>query len=56
LISKKLKKESDAGQVTLANILNVTEETISGLRIIKAFNGEKFIRKKSTRKMTVTPI
>ncbi|HSZ72493.1 MAG TPA: ABC transporter ATP-binding protein [Cytophagaceae bacterium] len=46
LISKKLKKESDAGQVTLANILNVTEETISGLRIIKAFNGEKFIRKK----------
>ncbi len=46
LISKKLKKESDQGQITLANILNVVEETISGLRIIKAFNGEKFIRNK----------
>lgn len=45
-ISKKLKKESHAGQITLANILNITEETISGLRIIKAFNGEKFIRNK----------
>jgi ATP-binding cassette, subfamily B, bacterial MsbA len=46
LISKKLKKESDQGQITLANILNVVEETISGLRIIKAFNGEKFIQQK----------
>jgi len=46
LISRKLKKESDEGQIRLANILNVVEETISGLRIIKAFNGEKFIRNK----------
>jgi subfamily B ATP-binding cassette protein MsbA len=46
LISKKLKRESNEGQIRLANILNVVEETISGLRIIKAFNGEKFIRSK----------
>jgi len=42
-ISKKLKKQSSRSQQLLGNIMNVTEETISGIRIIKAFVAEKFV-------------
>ncbi|KAI9430498.1 ABC transporter related, partial [Russula earlei] len=42
-ISKKLKKKSTLSQQLLGNIMNVTEETISGIRIIKAFVAEKFV-------------
>ena len=46
-VGKMLKKESKDGQKKLAGIISTVEETISGLRIIKAFNairysGEKF--------------
>lgn len=46
-VGKMLKKESKEGQNKLAGIISTVEETISGLRIIKAFNairysGEKF--------------
>ncbi len=46
-VGKMLKKESKEGQTKLAGIISAVEETISGLRIIKAFNairysGEKF--------------
>ena len=46
-VGKMLKKESKEGQSKLAGIISTVEETISGLRIIKAFNairysGEKF--------------
>lgn len=46
-VGKMLKKESKEGQTKLAGIISTVEETISGLRIIKAFNairysGEKF--------------
>ncbi|WPV68361.1 ABC transporter ATP-binding protein [Chitinophaga sp. LS1] len=45
-VSKKLKRQSNKGQSLLGKIVNITEETLSGIRIIKAFNGEKFIRDK----------
>lgn len=45
-ISKKLKKTADAGQSLLGRILSITEETISGIRIIKAFTAVNFIQKK----------
>mgnify|MGYP002776878446 FL=1 len=45
-VSKKLKRQSNISQGLLGKLLNVTEETLSGIRIIKAFNGEKFIREK----------
>lgn len=45
-VSKKLKKQSNKGQSLLGKLVNTTEETLSGIRIIKAFNGEKFIRGK----------
>lgn len=46
-VGKMLKKESKEGQTKLAGIISTVEETISGLRIVKAFNairysGEKF--------------
>jgi len=45
-LSRKLKKHSNASQSLLGKILNTTEETLSGIRIIKAFNAENFIRRK----------
>lgn len=46
LISRKLKKSGSLSQVLLGRILNVTEETLSGIRIIKSFNAEKWANKK----------
>lgn len=40
-IGKTLKRTSNKGQVQLGVILSQIEETLSGLRIIKAFNAEK---------------
>lgn len=40
-IGKNLKKTSREGQNKMGEILGVIEETLSGLRIIKAFNAEK---------------
>lgn len=45
-ISKKLKKESGESQQVLGQIMSHTEETISGIRIIKAFNAQAFVREK----------
>ncbi|MVT06805.1 ABC transporter ATP-binding protein [Chitinophaga tropicalis] len=45
-VSKKLKKKSNLSQNLLGRILNISEETLSGIRIIKAFNAEKFISRK----------
>jgi ATP-binding cassette, subfamily B, bacterial MsbA len=45
-ISRRLKKMSNRGQNLIGRILNTCEETLSGIRIIKAFNAELFIRKK----------
>jgi ATP-binding cassette, subfamily B, bacterial MsbA len=46
LLLKKLKKQSVQIQELLGRILSIVEETVSGVRIIKAFNGQKFIREK----------
>ncbi|HSZ25874.1 MAG TPA: ABC transporter ATP-binding protein [Cytophagaceae bacterium] len=42
-ISKKLKKQSDAGQQSLGNILSIVDESISGLRVMIAFNARKYV-------------
>ncbi|MFT6337437.1 MAG: ABC-type multidrug transport system fused ATPase/permease subunit [Saprospiraceae bacterium] len=40
-ISKTLKKQSQQAQMRLANITSTVEESIGGIKIIKAFNGEE---------------
>jgi subfamily B ATP-binding cassette protein MsbA len=46
LIGKNLKKTSIRGQNKLGEIMSLIEETIYGLRIIKAFNSEKRVNNK----------
>jgi len=43
VIARKLKKTSQVSQESLGRIINQTEEMISGLRIIKAFNALNFV-------------
>jgi ATP-binding cassette, subfamily B, bacterial MsbA len=43
-VSKKLKKPSREGQEQLGELLSQVEETLSGLRIIKAFNAEEKVK------------
>ncbi len=45
-LSKKLRKKANLSQSLAGTILNLTEESISGIRIIKGFNAENFIIKK----------
>jgi ATP-binding cassette, subfamily B, bacterial MsbA len=45
-VGKTLRKTSMAGQQLMGQLLSQIEEMISGLRIIKAFNAEKYIREK----------
>jgi subfamily B ATP-binding cassette protein MsbA len=45
-ISKKLKKQSREGQHTLGNILSIMDETITGLRVMFAFNARKYVTAK----------
>lgn len=45
-ISKKLKRSSTKGQQQLGSILSIIEETISGIRIIKAFNAQEPVKEK----------
>lgn len=40
-VSKSLRKHSTAGQSKLGDILSIIEETLGGLRVIKAFNAEQ---------------
>ncbi len=42
-ISKKLKKQSHAGQQSLGNILAIIDESIGGLRVLIAFNARKYM-------------
>lgn len=46
VIGKNLKKTSDKVQSEQGFFLSLLEETLSGLRVIKAFNAEKFFRGK----------
>ncbi|TWF45062.1 subfamily B ATP-binding cassette protein MsbA [Chitinophaga polysaccharea] len=45
-VSKKLKQKGWFSQELLGKILNVTEETLSGIRIIQSFTAERFMRDK----------
>jgi ATP-binding cassette, subfamily B, bacterial MsbA len=48
-IGKSLRKRSAAGQKKMGNLLSIIEETLSGLRIIKAFNSENKVNDKFTK-------
>ncbi|MFD2248642.1 ABC transporter ATP-binding protein [Pontibacter ruber] len=45
-ISKRLKRKAKQGQDSLSFILTIIDETLSGMRVIKAFNAEPFIMDK----------
>ena len=42
-IIKRLKKQATASQESLGRIVNILDETFSGMRVIKAFNARNFI-------------
>ena len=42
-ISKRLKRKAQQGQESLSFILTIIDETLSGIRVIKAFNAEPYI-------------
>ncbi|WP_114781928.1 ABC transporter ATP-binding protein [Botryobacter ruber] len=42
-ISKRLKRSAQQGQESLSFILTIIDETLSGIRVIKAFNAEPYI-------------
>jgi subfamily B ATP-binding cassette protein MsbA len=48
-ITGRLRKKAVNSQALLGRVLNVTEETLSGIRIIKAFNAEGFMRRKFSK-------
>ncbi len=48
-VSKQLKKPSREGQAQLGELLSQVEETLSGLRVIKAFNAEDKIGDRFTK-------
>jgi subfamily B ATP-binding cassette protein MsbA len=45
-LARKLKRDAGIAQKHQADIMSVIEETISGMRIIKAFNAQKYVRNK----------
>lgn len=45
-VSRSLKKQSTASQEQLGTLMSILDETLGGLRVIKAFNAEKLLRGK----------
>jgi subfamily B ATP-binding cassette protein MsbA len=45
-LARKLKHDAGIAQKHQADIMSVIEETLSGIRIIKAFNAQKYVRNK----------
>lgn len=45
-VIKRLKKRAVQSQESLGRIVNILDETLSGMRVVKAFNAENFIRNK----------
>jgi len=45
-VSRSLKKQSTASQEQLGTLMSILDETLGGLRVIKAFNAEKTLRNK----------
>ena len=50
-IGRNLKKKSRKGQDKMGDILSVLEETLSGLRIVKAFNAENRMAKRFNKEL-----
>jgi len=48
-VSKSLKKQSNVSAVKFGEVLSLIEETITGLRVIKAFNAERLLKGRFTR-------
>ena len=48
-ITKRLRKSSTKGQDALGKILGIIDETVVGLRIVKAFNAENYIKSKFSK-------
>jgi ATP-binding cassette, subfamily B, bacterial MsbA len=46
LVNRSLKKNSALGKTFLGNLFNMMEETLGGLKIIKAFTGEAYLKNK----------
>lgn len=45
-LSRSLKKQSTASQERLGTLMSILDETLGGLRVIKAFNAEKILQSK----------
>lgn len=45
-ITRRLKKKAVQSQESLGRIVNILDETLGGMRVIKAFNAEGFMKKK----------
>ena len=45
-ITRRLKKSAVQSQQSLGRIVNILDETLGGMRVIKAFNAEHFVKKK----------
>jgi subfamily B ATP-binding cassette protein MsbA len=45
-VSRSLKKQSNTAQEQLGVLMSILDETLGGLRVIKAFNAEKLLRNK----------
>jgi subfamily B ATP-binding cassette protein MsbA len=45
-VSRSLKKQSNIAQEQLGVLMSILDETLGGLRVIKAFNAEKFLKNK----------
>jgi ATP-binding cassette, subfamily B, bacterial MsbA len=46
LIGKSLKRSAAKGKIVLGHLFSIMEETLGGLKVIKAFTGEKFVADK----------
>ena len=54
-VSRSLRKQSGAAQEEMGTLMSILDETLGGLRVIKAFNAEKLLRKRfSTSNETLT--
>ena len=45
-VSRSLRKQSTTAQQEMGTLMSLVDETLGGLRVIKAFNAEKLLRKK----------
>ena len=51
-IIKKLKRQALESQTSLGRIVNIIDETLGGIRVIKAFNAEDYVERKFDKEVT----